>query len=172
MAYQFTPKTEAEVQEASLCPKGLNPFTVMESAETVSKSEKNAGKPLIKLKLNIHGEDGDYHCYEYIADWYLPHKFRHFFFTIGLGSAYEGGVIDAANNALAGRSGWADVGIEPAKGNFRAKNIILDFKPQGPDKVAASAAAPTYKAMAQPAAGASVTTTTANVLPADDDVPF
>jgi hypothetical protein len=136
MSYKFTPQSEDEVQAASLCAEGLHPFTVLESDEVVSKSEKNAGKPLIKLKLNLHGDDGlDYHCYEYIGDWVMAYKFRHFFFAIGLGNAYEAGIINAAHNGLAGRSGWADVGIEKAKGNYRAKNVIRDFKPQLVDAV-------------------------------------
>lgn len=124
---KFTPKTEEEVQAEQLCPVGIQPFTVLESAEVLSKSAKNAGKEMIKLKLNVHAEDGDYHCYDYIADWFMAHKFRHFFFAIGLGEQYEKGVVNVRDNALAGRTGYCDVGIQNGKDGYGPKNTIADY---------------------------------------------
>lgn len=158
--YSFTPKTEDEVQAEQLAPDGLTAFTVLESSEEISKSEKNKGKPMIKLKLNVHADDGfDYHVYDYIADWFMAHKFRHFFFAIGQGRQYEAGKIDASKNAFAGKTGWADIGVQKAKGDFPAKNIIRDYKPQGEDSKASTVA----KDKPAPAL---------NGCDPDDDVPF
>lgn len=161
MSYQFEPKTEDEVQEEQLCPEGLYPFTILESSEVLSKSKKNEGKPMIKLKLNVHGDDGfDYHVYDYIADWFMAFKFRHFFVATGLQAEYESGQVDASDNAFAGRTGWADVGIQKAKNEFPAKNVIRDFKPQ---EEKPEAEKPEPKAAAKPAP---------KTATEEDDVPF
>jgi hypothetical protein len=124
---KFTPKTEDEVQAEQLCPAGKYPFTVLESAEVESKSAKNLGKPMVKLKLNIHADDGDYHVFDYIGDWFMAHKFRHFFFAVGMGHKYEAGTVDASNNALQGLEGWCDIIIQKAKGEYGPKNSVNDY---------------------------------------------
>lgn len=135
----FEPKTESELQEAQLCAKGKAPFTVMEAGIVPSKSAKNAGKEMLKLKLNVHSDDGnDYHIYDYVAPWFMAHKFRHFFYAVNRGQVYESGNI--ANVAsLVGLEGWCDVGIQAAKGQYGPKNIIADYVVQS----ATTASAPT-----------------------------
>lgn len=148
MAYTFTPKTEDEVQAENLCPEGRFPFTVMESAETKSKG----GNPMIKLKVNVHGPEGfDYHVFDYISDSFLAHKFRHFFFSVGLGPDYEKGAVNVANNALQGRGGYCEVDIEPSKNGYPAKNKITDYSVPEDQKPKPQTAEPP---------------------PQDDDVPF
>lgn len=123
---QFKPVTEEEALAAQLCPKGKAPFTVLEAAVVESKSAKNAGKEMLKLKLDVHAEDGfDYHVYDYVAPWFMAHKFRHFFFCIGMGKAYEAGTVEPSS--LAGREGWCEVGHEKAKGEFGPKAKILEY---------------------------------------------
>jgi hypothetical protein len=124
---KITPKTEEELQTEQLCPPGKYPFTVLESAEVLSQSPKNAGKEMIKLKINVHADDSDYHCYDYIADWFMAHKLRHFFYAVGRGDAYESGNLNARDNALKGFEGWCDVGIQKAKSGYGPKNIIVDY---------------------------------------------
>ena len=48
---KFTPKSETELTRFAALPDGDYPFTVLESAEQISKSAKNAGRPMGKLKL-------------------------------------------------------------------------------------------------------------------------
>lgn len=125
---KFTPKTEEEVLAKQLCPEGKYPFTVLESSEVVCKSEKNLGKPMIKLKLNVHADDGfDYHVYDYIADWFMEFKLRHFAFSVGQGLKYESGILDANSNAFQGFGGWCDVGIQKSKNGQGPKNVIQDY---------------------------------------------
>lgn len=138
---KWQPKTEDEVQQSQLCGEGKAPFTVMECGIVVSKSAKNAGKEMMKLKLNIHADDGyDYHVYDYIAPWFMEHKFRHFFFSIGLGADYDAGKTDALK--IKDREGWCDVGIQKAKGEYKSKNTIRDYVPENEAaKIAEKAAA-------------------------------
>ncbi len=151
MAYKFTPKTEEEIQAEELCPEGKYPFTVLESSLTLSKSAKNSGKPLVKLKLNVHGPDADYHVYDYIADWFMAHKFRHFFHCTGHGAQYDAGEVDPSENAFQGREGWCDLVKQPGKGSYGPKNSISDYVPNNAVVEGAPAAKP---------------------APENDDVPF
>ncbi len=152
---QFQPKTEEEVIKDQLCPEGLQPFTVMEASETVSKK---SGKPMIKLKLNVHGDDGfDYHVYDYIADWFMAHKFRHFFFAVNRGQDYETGNVRA--ESYVDCEGYCDVGIGKAKDGFPAKETIRDYNVEKAAVVVKAA----------PAAAKSDAPTPA---PEEDDVPF
>ena len=123
---KFEPKTEEEVVKDQLCPEGLQPFTIMEAAVVESKSAKNAGKEMLKLKLNVHADDGyDYHVYDYVAPWFMAYKFRHLFFAVGCGADYEAGTVNTEN--LIGREGYADIFIGKAKGEFPAKESVRDY---------------------------------------------
>lgn len=119
----WKPKTEEEVQAAQLCPTGLQPFTILEASFATSKK---SGKEMLKLKLNVLAEDGfQYHIYDYVADWFMEHKFRHFFFAVNCGGAYNSGTIDCAD--LVGREGWARIKHGKARGDFPARAEIEDY---------------------------------------------
>ena len=128
---QFTPKTEQELKRFNNLPDGDYPFTVLESDEVASKSAKNPGRLMIKLKLNVHGPDGDKHVYDQFADWFSEWKLRHFAETAGLLSQYEAGTIDARQNALQGRTGYVRI-IETADPKYGDRNEVDDYiPPQG-----------------------------------------
>ena len=156
----WQPKTEDEVQREQLAPEGLTPFTVLAAEIVQSKSEKNAGKEQLKLKLNLHADDGfDYHVYDYIAPWAMAHKFRHFFVAVGREAEYSKGTVDPAG--LVRLEGWCMVGIQKAKGQYGPRNSIVDYKaqdamPPRPTETTAPEPKPTKQASAD----------------ADDDVPF
>ena len=122
----IVPKTEEDIQLADLLPDGEYPFTVIDSNEVASKSEKNKGRMMFAIKLAVHG-DRDKHVYDYFADWFSEGKLRHFAFEIGLGASYEAGQLDATNGALKGRQGYVVIKTAPAKGNFGPKNEVLDY---------------------------------------------
>lgn len=134
----FTPKTEEQVQADQLCPVGKQPFTVMDAAVVLSKSAKNAGKEMFKLKLNVHAEDGDFHVYDYIAPWFMEYKFRHFFFCVGLGAEYEAGSIRAEQ--LPGREGWGEIVHKKANGEFGPAAAVKDYLPKNAKAAEATAA--------------------------------
>ena len=119
---KFQPKTEDEVQSEELCPEGKQPFTVLDCQEALSKK----GTPMLKLKLNVHADDGsDYHVYDYISTEFMGFKFRHFFFSVGAGSQYETGSIDA--NAMIDRKGWAEIARQGSKRGYGPKAIVADY---------------------------------------------
>lgn len=164
MSFKFIPKTEAELQAENLCGEGLFPFTILESSEVESKSVKNSGKTMIKLKLNIHGDDGgDYHVYDYVADWFMGFKLRHLAYAVGIGPHYEAGTIDASGNSMNGLTGYCNVGIQKAKDGFPAKNTIQDYQPQKAKEVPEASDVPPTPAATPTAPAASHP---------DDDVPF
>jgi len=125
---KIQPKTEEQVKRAwPLLPDGDYPFTVLESTEQASKSAKNRGKMLFGVKLNVHGKDGDYHVYDYFADWFSEWKLRHFAAITGQIKAYEAGELNGDLNAFAGKVGYVTIKTEPASGNFAAKNVVSDY---------------------------------------------
>lgn len=124
---QFEPKTEEQVQDEQLCPEGQQGFTVLECVMAVSKSAKNAGKQMLKVKLNVHANDGyDYHVYDYVAAWFMAHKFRHFFFTCNKGALYESGQLPDAGRFV-GATGYCKIKHQPAKDEFPAKATVADY---------------------------------------------
>lgn len=124
---KIQPKSEKELSSFDLLPDGEYPFTVLASDEVASKSAKNAGKMMFALKLNVHGPNGDRHCYTYFSDWFSEWLLRHFAATTGQLAQYESGDLDGKDNAFEGRTGYVKIGTEEAKGNFAAKNVVVDF---------------------------------------------
>jgi len=124
---KFTPKTEDQLKrEWPLLPDGEYPFTVLASKEQASTSVKNKGKMMFAVKLNVHGKDGDYHVYDYFADWFSEWKHKHFADTTGQQKAYEAGDMNGDNDGFAGKVGWVKISTEPA-GKYPAKNVVDDY---------------------------------------------
>ena len=155
MPLNYTPKKESELSNFEPLPKGEYPFTVLGSDEAPSKSAKNAGKIMVKVKLNVHGPNGDRHVYDYFADWFSEWKLKHFCETTGRGADYISGKIDARNNSFAGCEGYCKLEIENDP-QFGAKNTVKDYLPDENQKVDGLAAAATPTKPRTP----------------DDDVPF
>lgn len=126
---KIKPQTEEEVSQGNweLLPDGEYPFTVLESGEIASKSEKNKGKMMFAVKLNVHAKDSDRHVYDYFADWFSEWKLRHFAATTGQLAAYEAGDLNGDQNAFAGKVGYVKIATEPARGNYAAKNVVKDY---------------------------------------------
>jgi hypothetical protein len=135
MSLKFQPKTEDELSQFENLPEGDYPFTVLESSIEISKSAKNSGKQMVKLKLNVHGKEYDRHVYDYFADWFSEWKLKHFCETAGLGASYLSGELDPSNDNWKGREGFVRIGIEAGKGNFKDKNTVEDYLPKESQKV-------------------------------------
>lgn len=136
MPYKFTPKHEKDLSAGGfeLIPPGEYPFTVLESDIVASKSEKNAGKPMIKVNLIIHAET-DRRIYDYFADWFSEWKLKHFCEVAGLGKQYMTGQVDPSANAWKDKQGFVKIGIEAAKDGREPQNKVLDYLPEEEQKV-------------------------------------
>lgn len=115
------PKTEQEVEEAGLLPAGEYDFEVIEAEDTTSKK----GNDMLVLTLSIEDGDGRSHkVIDYLVDA-VAYKVRHFASAVGMLKEYEAGNIPA--HLLKGRTGKCKLRLEPAKGDFRAKNSVNDY---------------------------------------------
>lgn len=118
----FTPKTDEQINSDGLLPKGVYDFTIISSEDYVGKS---SGKESIKIKLNVFGNDGkDYHVYDYLTPNFAK-KFKHACVGLGMADKYEFGSIMASD--FQGRSGKVEIDIEPSKGDYPARNKVVDF---------------------------------------------
>lgn len=125
---KFTPKREEDLDRGfKLLPDGIYPFTVLESDEIPSKSEKNKGKLMYAVKLNVHGQNTDRHVYSYFAPWFNEWQLRHFAATIGKLQDYERGELNGSTGAFNGKVGYVKITTEKARGNFDAKNVVEDY---------------------------------------------
>lgn len=163
---RFTPKAENEISTGfKPLPDGDYPFTVMESDVQISKSVKNAGKEMVKLKLVVHGPTFEKHVYDYFADWFSEWKLKHFFDATGHSAEHAAGEIDPSQNAYQGRTGFVRIMIETNKETGEERNAVQDYiVPKQEPKPAAPAAVKAGLAKAKAA-----------IVPAqpdDGEVPF
>lgn len=61
---RVTPKSEKEIQEANLLPKGVYPFTVAGAEETTSKK----GNEMLVLNLKVYRGDGFTFVKDFLMD--------------------------------------------------------------------------------------------------------
>jgi hypothetical protein len=127
---KFQPKTEKEIAEENLLPKGEYNYEVIAAEEKKSKS----GNDMIAVKLRIFvGEDHGVTLTDYLMEA-MARKLRNFCAQNGLLPQYESGTLRASD--CEGKSGIAYVKIEKDKtGAYPDKNAIADY----PVKRAASA---------------------------------
>lgn len=174
MALQITPKGEKDISKGfQNLPAGEYPFTVMESGINLSKSAANTGRAMCAVKLNIHGPDFDKHVYDYFADWFSEWKLKHFCEVVGLASDYVNGLVAPDNNGWQGRTGFVKVKIAPAKGDFEARNEVVDYLPEDNQTAEALNRVPKPpQARAAKTHGQTKANPAAPSEPESDDVPF
>lgn len=146
----FDPKTEQQVQEEGLLPAGVYDFEVLEATDTHS----NKGNEMVVVKLGVMDADGQERK---ITDYLLEamaYKLRHFAYAAGLGPQYEVGTLLAAD--MIGKTGQCKLNIQPAKGEYRAKNNVADY-------VVANGEGAAMRTAGDPRPAAP---------PFDDDIPF
>lgn len=122
----FKPKTEKELQEDNerlLLPARKEPYpaTVSEAVDKVSKS----GNEMIEIKLKVYADDG---THRFVTDYLMAammHKLFHFAEATGIMDAYSAGTICADD--CNGREVFVKIGIDPASGNYAAKNVVKDY---------------------------------------------
>lgn len=122
----FTPKSEAELQQSLLLEKGLYPFQVIDAKDEISKS----GNEMVKLTLKIWAKDGSERTiFDYLLEA-MAFKLRHFCMTTGLLDKYESGELKAID--CIGKCGKCDVVLQqgqpnPTGGYYPDKNNIKDY---------------------------------------------
>lgn len=120
---RFTPKTDKELAEENLLPKGDYDYEVAEAIDTTSKK---SGAEMISLKLRIyHGEGGGRLVNDYLLES-MAGKLKSFCDSHGLQRQYEAGTLCAAD--CIERTGSVAIGIEKDKsGKYPDKNTVFRY---------------------------------------------
>lgn len=163
----FQPQKEEELgSKFSNLPPGNYPFTVLDSQEQASKSEKNKGRIMCAVKLNVHGPTSDRHVYDYFApDWLSPWKLKHFMETTGKAQAYLTGNVDATGGQWKDWQGFVKIGVE-TDSKRGEKNVVADYLPKQEQTVEALD-------FSDPTAASRVVNPVVKTPgPDDEDVPF
>lgn len=138
----------AKMEEENLIPAGTYDFEVLEAKDTFS----NKGNDMTALTLNVVDNEGrDRKVFDYLVSVKaFAFKIKHFAESVGLQSEYQRGHMDA--DEMLGRTGKCKIVIQPAKGQYRAKNAVADYvRADGTPEIKAAVAAQT---------------------PLDDEIPF
>lgn len=131
---EFTPKTEAEINEERLLPEGIYDFEVQAAEHTVSKS---SGKEMIKIALRVWGDSGGTNLVnDYLMGGGMLYKLLHFCSATGLMAHYEAGTL-CADDCI-GHCGKVALKLEPA-GQYPAKNSVKDYVVDKGEKATANA---------------------------------
>ncbi len=135
---KFAPKTEKEVAEEGLLPRGEYGFEVVSAENKISR----ANNEMIELKLNIFDEHGDARSiFDYLLES-MARKLRHAAEACGLLTEYESGDLDALD--FVGKSGTLKIGIQKDKtGQYPDKNVVTDYVRKAPVAHAAPSKIPT-----------------------------
>jgi hypothetical protein len=135
---KFTPKTEKELAEQGLLPKGTYPFEVADALEKVSTK----GNDMIVVHLIVYADDGSSRkLTDYLMES-VAFKLHSFCKSTGLLPKYSEGNFGAED--CLGRSGYVNIAIEPAKpkedgnGEWPAKNKVASYA-SGAEKAASGA---------------------------------
>lgn len=127
---KITPKTEKEIVEANLMPKGIYPFEVLEAVDATSKK----GNDMITATLRIFTPDGKTRLLTTYLMEAMAAQLFHFCTYCGLAAEYGAGTLTAAQ--CVGKTGFVDIGIKEDKtGQYPPQNTVKDFvrpKPLAP----------------------------------------
>jgi len=120
---QFQPRTEQQIRDSKLFPKGTYDFEIIEAIETTSKS---SGKPMIELKLQVLGPAG---AKKSVKDYLVEKtdgKLRHAAEACGLLAKYETGSLSDAD--FLHKKGKVNLTIEKdKKKQYPDRNAVLDY---------------------------------------------
>lgn len=122
----FQPKTVKELQQESerlllLARKEPYPATVESAVDKTSKS----GNEMIEIKLKVFADDGSHRIVtDYLMEA-MAHKLFHFAEATGNMEKYEAGTL--SSDDCEGKELFVKIGIDPANGNYVAKNVVKDY---------------------------------------------
>lgn len=147
---RFTPKSEHEIEAESLLPKGTYDFEVAKAVDAVSKK---SGNEMIKVSLKIFAPNGGTpFVFDYLLEAFLS-KLLNFCSGTGLMHAYNSGNLTA--DMLEGKCGKVIIDVEPASGQYKAKNVVVDYIRGNDSEVSSTVPTESYKKDLE-----------------DDDIPF
>jgi len=122
---KFESKTENQIIEAGLWPKGEYDFIIVKAEKAVGGPQsKNPGMEYIKFSAQVFMDER----VRYIGGVLHPKmeaQLRHFCVIGGLMDKYEVGTLEPED--CEGVSGRLKLRVKEAEGNFPAKNEIQDF---------------------------------------------
>jgi hypothetical protein len=119
---KFKSKTEKEINEGNLIPKGIYPFEVIDATNSVSKK----GNDMIEATLRIFQPDGKTRQLTVYLMEAMPAQLFHFCTYCGLAAEYGNGTLDASQ--CEGKTGYVDIGIKEDKtGQYPPQNNVRDF---------------------------------------------
>jgi hypothetical protein len=149
---KFTPKSEEEISAANLVAAGDYDFEVADAKEETSKG----GNDMVKLKLNIEGEEGRRHVvFDYLVGTEASmFKVRGFAETTGMLPQYDRGDMDPSE--MIGRTGRATIAIDDKNKAYAPKNVVRAY----------------LKADAKTNGSAAMPPRASSRHPIDDDIPF
>lgn len=125
---QFTPRTEKEIREAQLWPKGEYDFRIQKAERAVGgERSKNPGMEYIKINVAVYDQDGAYRFVDGVLHPKMEAQLRHFCEVGNLLEKYDAGTLEAHD--CVGVEGKLKLKIREAQGDFPAKNEIQDFIP-------------------------------------------
>ena len=116
----FQPRTEKEIEERQLLPRGEYAFHIIEATETTSL----AGNPMIEMRVSVT-KNG---YARVLPDYILPQrpaKSRNCCIACNVEDKYLSGSV--TDHDLLGKRGKLRVGVERAKSGYPQRNVIVDY---------------------------------------------
>ena len=117
---EFQPRSEQEIRDNQLLPRGEYAFHIIEATETTSL----AGNAMIEMRVRV-SKDGNARI---LPDYVLPQrpgKFRNICIACGVEDKYLNGSV--TDDDFLGKRGKVKVGVERAKRGFPPRNVIVDY---------------------------------------------
>jgi hypothetical protein len=122
---KFTPQDPSTFSDNDYdpMPPGEYDFEVAKATAQVSKA---SGSDMIKLELNVFKGDRQYKVWDYLVQTDKAlYKIHQFCASVGLLKKYESGELTALD--CEGKTGAVKIGIQPAKGDYEAKNVVKGY---------------------------------------------
>ena len=122
----FQPKTEKELAEAQLWPKGDYDFECIKAERAKSgPASKNPGTEYLKLNHRIWNTDGDSRFVNAMLHPAMEVQVRHFCVVGNKMAQYDAGTLTPED--CIGVTGRLKLKLKEAEGNFAAKNEVQDY---------------------------------------------
>lgn len=120
---KFQPKSEKEIAEANLWPRGEYAFEILESEDAKDKNNND----MLKLKVKVFKDSGaSQNIFDYVSGAWMEFKLRHLADACGMLKEYETGELEAYS--FVGKTGTCKIGVSVDKtGQYPDKNSIQDY---------------------------------------------